>query len=98
MRTNGFRAGVEVVATKLGIILLFLLFLSSFFFPCTYFSPRRGLPRKLKFGGWPYLTLTRRFWGKYINKFKNKGTNSESGPVIDLEHGYRDEGGSGLNV
>ena len=36
----------DVVAIKLGIIL------SSFsFFPSTYFSPRRGLPRKLKFGG-----------------------------------------------
>ena len=44
------RAGAEVVATKLGIILsLFLL--SFFFFPSTYFSPRRGLPMKLKFKG-----------------------------------------------
>ena len=45
------QARADVVATKLGIILL--LFLSFFFFliPSTYFSPRRGLPRKLKFGG-----------------------------------------------
>ena len=58
MLTHGFRAGADVVATKLGIILLLSFF---FFLPCTYFSPRRGLPRKLKFGGWPNLTLTRRF-------------------------------------
>ena len=43
------RARVDVVAAKLGIIILSS---SSFsFFPSTYFSPRRGLPRKLKFGG-----------------------------------------------
>ena len=36
-------ARADVVATKLGIIL--------FLFPSTYFSPRRGFPRKLKFGG-----------------------------------------------
>ena len=49
-------ARADIVAT--GIILSFSFF---FFFPSTYFSSRRGLPRKLKFGGWPNLTLTRRF-------------------------------------
>ena len=44
-RTHVVRGRANVVATKLGIILSF------FFFPSTYFSPRRGLPRKLKFGG-----------------------------------------------
>ena len=39
MRTNSFRAGVDVVATKLGIILL-LSFSSSFFF----FHARTFLP------------------------------------------------------
>ena len=70
------------VATKLGIVLsFFFFFFLSFFlsfhvlgiihlflFPRTYFSPRLDLPRKLKFGGSPNLTLTRRFaqkrWGK----------------------------------
>ena len=63
MLTHGFRARADVMATKLGIILsfFFFFFLSFFFFPSTYFSPRRGLPRKLKFGGSPNLTLTRRF-------------------------------------
>ena len=37
------RARAHVVATKLAIILLLL-------FPSTYFSHRRGLPKKLKFG------------------------------------------------
>ena len=35
----------DVVATKLDIILLF----SFSFFPSTYFSPRRGLPRIFEF-------------------------------------------------
>ena len=54
-------ARVDVVATKLGIILSFSFSSSFFLLPSTYFSPRRGLPRKLKFGGWPNLTLTSRF-------------------------------------
>ena len=41
---NIVRARADVVASKLGIILLLFL-------PSMYFSPRRGLPRKLKFGG-----------------------------------------------
>ena len=40
VHTNVVCALADVVATKLGIILLFL----SFFLPSTYFSPRRGLP------------------------------------------------------
>ena len=43
MRTEVVRALVEVVATKLGIIL------HLFLFPSTYFSPRRGLRTILKF-------------------------------------------------
>ena len=52
VRTNVVLALADVVATKLGIILLLSFFLLLFsFFPSTIFSPRRGLPRKLKFGG-----------------------------------------------
>ena len=43
MRTNVVCALADVVATKLGIILLFS------FFPTTNFSPRRGLPTILNF-------------------------------------------------
>ena len=39
MHTNVVRALVDVVATKLGIILL-----SFFLLPSTYFPPRRDLP------------------------------------------------------
>ena len=50
VRKHVVHARADVVATKLGIILLSSSFFLSFF-PSTYFSPRRGLPRKLKFGG-----------------------------------------------
>ena len=46
VRTHIVRARADVVATKLGIIHLFL-----FLLPSMYLSPRRGLPRKLKLGG-----------------------------------------------
>ena len=51
VRTRVVHARADVVATKLGNLLSFFLLISFFFFPSTYFSSRRGLPRKLKFGG-----------------------------------------------
>ena len=64
VRTNVVRAWADIVATKLGIIganvvctwvdvvaIKLGIILSFSFFPSTYFSPRRGLPRKLKYGG-----------------------------------------------
>ena len=48
--TNVVRALADILATKLGNIFFFFFFF-FFFVPSMYFSPRRGLPRKLKFGG-----------------------------------------------
>ena len=49
VRTHVVHARADIVATKLGIILSSSFFLLSFFFPSTYFSPRRGLPMSAKF-------------------------------------------------
>ena len=41
---------LKVVRARADVVTAKLILSFSFFFPSTYFSPRRGFPRKLKFG------------------------------------------------